>query len=284
MRTRLLLERVAQLGLLRVSRAGRRDGCSVWTKPWIVVTGVRSSCAASATKFVISSFARSRASRVSCSCSKSRTRSSAIAGHRGDRVQRAQLVCRRRRARTATSRRRTIAPVASIVSTSGCPELGPSAGGHPGARLVVEAARGEQLAVRIEDRGSPAPTSAATGPNDALGHLAPRRRQRHQTADRLLQARLLARAPEARTMPRRVDPEQEAEPRDGGEGRRQRPRRAESWSFANVVPMIAIVSDAAANASRRMRRSRRRRLAAARPPEANGDDDREQRPVDEEQR
>ena len=52
---------------------------SVWTKPCTVVTGVRSSCAASATKFVITSFARSSARRVSCSCSKRRTRSSAVA-------------------------------------------------------------------------------------------------------------------------------------------------------------------------------------------------------------
>ena len=71
-------------------RAGRRGGCSVCTKPWIVVTGVRSSCAASATKFAITSFARSSASRDSCSCSKRRTRSSAIAGQRSDRPQHAR--------------------------------------------------------------------------------------------------------------------------------------------------------------------------------------------------
>ena len=74
---RLLLERDAELLLLGRRRAGRPGGCSVCTKPWIVVTGVRSSCAASATKLAITSFARSSASRDSCSCSNRRTRSSA---------------------------------------------------------------------------------------------------------------------------------------------------------------------------------------------------------------
>ena len=38
---------------------------SVWTMPWMLVTGVRSSCAASAMKFDFSSSARSRAIRWS---------------------------------------------------------------------------------------------------------------------------------------------------------------------------------------------------------------------------
>ena len=279
---RLLLERSAQLRLLRVvepvaemvqrldetvDRRHRRPQLVRGERDEVGHHLVRALAARAATRAPARRGAPGRARRRS-----SRRRSAARAAR-----------CRRRRARSGTSRRGTSRREPRSSAPRGCPAA--RAARRPPPRCASRRRGRARRAARRARRGrpaAPAPTSAATGPKHAVGHLAPRRRQRHQAADRLLQALLLAGAPEAAHDARRRDPEQEAEPRDGGEGRRQ-----------GLDDRVVAALERRADDRDRQRRSREReqphapardaRLAATRPPETNRDDDREQRPVDEEE-
>ena len=99
----LLRERVDErVVLLRGELPARAR--SVSAEPEIVVTGVRSSCAASATKFVISRFARSSVTRASRSCGEEPCAVEREKRELADRAGAGEVVRRRRTACTASSR------------------------------------------------------------------------------------------------------------------------------------------------------------------------------------
>jgi hypothetical protein len=140
---------------------------------------------------------------------------------------------------------------------------------------------GEQLAVHVEDGSGLRPDEVGGRPEHALGDLGPRRRERHEAADRLLETELLVLAPLRPNGLRRVEAEQE---RDAGDDREQLHDRGTGR---------ALVGRERGADDRDGQRGRCEgehahpiprdgRLLPSRPPETHGHDDREHRPVDEE--
>ena len=229
MRARLLLERDRGARACCSSASRSPRWLSVWTKPWIVVTGVRSSCAASATKFVITSFARSSASRDSCSCSKRRTRSSAMPVS-------AATVCSTRSSSVAEERRVRRRPddegrAAGVARRrTGSPE--------PLVGRVADGASCEHLAVGVEDRRArrrrraprPGPsTRSATSCRVVASVIRPRIASCRRCCSGARQ--------DARTMPRRRDPERGTQSaRAGARALRSSAATTESWLFGERRP------------------------------------------------
>ena len=195
---RLLFERFAQLEPSALPRAATPTWLSVCTKPWIVVTGVRSSCAASATKFVISSFARSSASRVSCSCSKSRTRSSAVAV-------RPTIVCSVRSSSWPKNGAYGDVHATNIRPSSSITTPPSRLHGSPGRELV---------ALCVTDREAAGADERSGRFGDACCDLRAGHGEPDEPAHRLLQTRLLGCAPVRAHDSRRIDAEVEARDRD----------------------------------------------------------------------
>ena len=269
---RLLLERerAARPSALVESRSPR--WFSVWTKPWIVVTGVRSSCAASATKFVISSFARSSASRDSVLLLEEPHAVERDPGQRRDRLQRAQLLVAEERRVRRRPRRCSVTPgsstsTASSGRASGSPLRRRAA--SPVGVAQIDAARAPTSAGGRAER-----RAAATSARVVASVIRPRIASCSRCCSG---ARQEARTSCGGSRPSRKR-ERARRTRAPGRSRRQR----ECCARRSAEPMIATVSAAEANASMPHAVRGDGRLAAPGPPEPRRDDDREQRPVDEE--
>ena len=190
---------------------------SVVTKPWIVVIGVRSSCAASAMKFVFTSSARSSARRASCSAWKRRTRSSARPVERAERVEQAELLVAEERRVGRRPHDQAAArhfEIDDLTCACGRKRRAPALEALPGVGRDVPC--GDDAALGVPDRERARADDRSGGLEHAGSDLLLRLREAEEAGHCCLQACLLRRTPEETDDLRRREAEEE---RDDAHGR-----------------------------------------------------------------